>query len=316
MTLAGNAYVKLGAARIREAMADADDALGLADDLLSECFGVIFLAESYLESAQPEAAWSLLEAHAMTGSTPELWPFPWLRSTPGWLRFLRGDTPGALVDLHAAGVLMLRFDFRTPAALPWRARIAAVWAACGERDRAQRLAQRDLRNARRWGERRTIAAALSVAGSYAEGEDAIRLLEEALQLATGPQEVVPRIDALTTLGALLRRQGHRRHARELLGEAQTLAHETGALAALRRARDELLAAGGRPRRDAWRGRRRSPSPRRVGWTPAVALAASRRVAWTPSLPPRRGSRALPPRAGPTLRSPSSCSSPAAPSRLT
>jgi DNA-binding CsgD family transcriptional regulator len=65
--------------------------------------------------------------------------------------------------------------------------------------------------------------------------------------------VVPRIDALIALGALLRRQGQRRHARELLGEAQTLAHETGALAALRRAREEVLAAGGRPRRAATRG---------------------------------------------------------------
>jgi DNA-binding NarL/FixJ family response regulator len=55
------------------------------------------------------------------------------------------------------------------------------------------------------------------------------------------------------LGAALRRGNHRRDAREPLREAVALAQQCGAHGLAQRARDELLAAGGRPRRDALRG---------------------------------------------------------------
>lgn len=72
-------------------------------------------------------------------------------------------------------------------------------------------------------------------------------------MTDGDRFVLPRIAALHRLGASLRRRGERRRARELLAEAQHLADEAGVVVALAGIRDELLAAGGRPRRTALRG---------------------------------------------------------------
>jgi len=60
--------------------------------------------------------------------------------------------------------------------------------------------------------------------------------------------------ALIDLGAAHRRAGSRARARELLREGLDLAHALGGLALAARARQELVTAGGRPRRDAMRGR--------------------------------------------------------------
>ena len=60
--------------------------------------------------------------------------------------------------------------------------------------------------------------------------------------------------ALIDLGAAQRRAGARTTARELLREGLDLAHAMGGLALRDRARRELVIAGGRPRRDAARGR--------------------------------------------------------------
>jgi len=67
----------------------------------------------------------------------------------------------------------------------------------------------------------------------------------------GPVELAR---ALTDLGALQRRLGNRADAREHLRRGLDLAHRNGALALAERAREELIIAGARPRRDALRGR--------------------------------------------------------------
>ena len=253
VALAGHAWLKLWIGQMQDAIVSGEEALSYADDPVSNCFAIIFLAEAYQVRDKLDVAWALLEEHRLTGPVPELWPFPWLLTTRGWLRFLRGQAQDALQDLHAAGRLMLRYGFYCPGAIPWRARTTLISAATGQRDRAQRLANAELRAARAWGEPRAIATALTVAGTVGDGDEQLLLLEEAIALASAPDHVLPRIDALSSLGAALRRKGRRREARERLVEAQHLAAEAGALAALRTVREELLAAGGRPRRLAMRG---------------------------------------------------------------
>jgi DNA-binding CsgD family transcriptional regulator len=54
--------------------------------------------------------------------------------------------------------------------------------------------------------------------------------------------------AMADLGAALRRAGQRADSREILRPALDLAHRCGAIALTERARTELVAAGGRPRR--------------------------------------------------------------------
>jgi DNA-binding NarL/FixJ family response regulator len=72
-----------------------------------------------------------------------------------------------------------------------------------------------------------------------------------LQSAPAPLELAR---AHVELGAAQRRAGSRVQAREHLRIGLDLAHRQGGLAVAERAREELVVAGGRPRRDALRGR--------------------------------------------------------------
>jgi DNA-binding CsgD family transcriptional regulator len=70
--------------------------------------------------------------------------------------------------------------------------------------------------------------------------------------------------ALLDLGAHVRRAGRRTEAREPLREALDIAHRCGAKPLAARAREELVLAGARPRRDAGSGRDSlTPAERRV-----------------------------------------------------
>ena len=55
------------------------------------------------------------------------------------------------------------------------------------------------------------------------------------------------------LGEGLRVRGRRAEARQVLAQARDIAHDLGARALVRRARDELVASGARPRREALSG---------------------------------------------------------------
>ena len=72
-----------------------------------------------------------------------------------------------------------------------------------------------------------------------------------LRAAPAPLELAR---ALIDLGAAHRRAGARTRAREVLYEALDLAHSTGGIRLANLARQELVVAGGRPRRAAIRGR--------------------------------------------------------------
>jgi DNA-binding NarL/FixJ family response regulator len=81
------------------------------------------------------------------------------------------------------------------------------------------------------------------------------------------------VRALVDLGAALRRAGRRSDARDPLRRALDLASQAGAEALADRARQELLAVGGRPRRAQLTGiGALTPSERRV-----AALAAAGRT---------------------------------------
>jgi DNA-binding CsgD family transcriptional regulator len=78
---------------------------------------------------------------------------------------------------------------------------------------------------------------------------------------------------MTDLGAALRRAGYRAESREILRPALDLAHRCGALALTERARTELVAASGRPRRLVLSGLDSlTPSERRIAQLAAAGLS--------------------------------------------
>jgi DNA-binding NarL/FixJ family response regulator len=88
----------------------------------------------------------------------------------------------------------------------------------------------------------------------------------ALECSPAPLQLAA---ACVDLGAALRRAGRRSVARDQLQRGLDLAHRLGALGLAEQARAELVVAGGRPRRDALRGRDAlTPSELRVAAWPA------------------------------------------------
>ena len=169
----------------------------------------------------------------------------------GRLRRQRGDRDGAIADLRSCGetaaVIAPSTCFSS-----WRSELAlALPAAAG--DEARTLIEEERGLARVTGLARPQGIALRAAGVRYGGEDGIGLLRESVAALRRCEASLERARSLVELGAALRRLGQRAEAREPLAEGIELARWCGAERLIARARDELLAAGARPRRIARSG---------------------------------------------------------------
>jgi DNA-binding CsgD family transcriptional regulator len=123
---------------------------------------------------------------------------------------------------------------------------AMVFLGMGEPERAGGLAQQELETARRVGEPRLLGKALRAVGLI---EGSIDHLRDAASILGATAARLEHARALVELGSALRRAGHRTDARPPLAEGLDLADRCGATVLAKRARDELIAAGARPRRE-------------------------------------------------------------------
>jgi DNA-binding CsgD family transcriptional regulator len=234
---------------IAGALADAEVALDLArrgwDVILpavewarAECLmdmGDLAGAAGALAGAEPAAL-------HLTGSCA----VAWIEIGRSRLELACGRPRPALESALAGGRILRDLHAGSPAVAPWRSRAALAAADLGERERALELCREEVRLARACRAPRAIGIALSAAGRVEGGAAGVELLRAAVAaLEPAPVE---RARALVELGAALRRARKPRDAREPLREALAVAQERGAGAIAARARDELLAAGGRPRR--------------------------------------------------------------------
>jgi DNA-binding CsgD family transcriptional regulator len=168
----------------------------------------------------------------------------------GRLRWQRGNHGGALADLRRCAETNARVC-PSPCYSSWRSELALVLPA--DDDSARELIEEELALARATGLARPTGIALRAAGVRSGGEAGIGLLRESVEVLGKCEARLERARALVELGASLRRLNHRIDAREPLAEAMDLARRCGADRLADRARDELLAAGARPRRTALDG---------------------------------------------------------------
>jgi DNA-binding NarL/FixJ family response regulator len=96
-----------------------------------------------------------------------------------------------------------------------------------------------------------MGVAFRVAGLAEGGKAGLELLEASVTSLRDSPAILERAKSLAELGAAHRRAGQRAAAKEVLGEALDLAARCGARPLVDRLREELKAAGARPRRD-WR----------------------------------------------------------------
>jgi DNA-binding NarL/FixJ family response regulator len=146
---------------------------------------------------------------------------------------------------------------------PWRSLKALALDALERRDEALELLEDELVVARRWGGPGPLARTLRLLGTMRR-EQGLDLLHEAVEVARDAPARLELAKALTALGSALRHSRQPSKARAPLREALQIAGRCGAEPLAERARSELYAAGGRPRREALTGPESlTPSERRV-----------------------------------------------------
>ena len=167
------------------------------------------------------------------------------------LRLAQHRPQDALADAQAAGLRARELGVRHAVFANWRAEAAEALVLRGEAAEAQQLAREQLELSEQLGTPGARGAALRVlARTVAEP---IPLLERAVEMLVGSPARLEHTRALVDLGAALRRANRRADAREPLRRALEQADRTGTLLLARRAREELNAAGARPRRSALSG---------------------------------------------------------------
>jgi len=251
--------------RLRNAESHAQAVLGLEgiESPIYHGFALATLVGCMLERGAHDEAAATLTAAGVDQLAPELLLHSLLLAR-GQLKVARGDTRAGLDDIVSCGRLLTAAGHQNSASVPWRPAAALVHAALGARAESERLVDEELRHARAFGAPRLLGIALRVAGLLRGGQTGLALLEETVAVLAPSQAQLECARALTDFGAALRRTGRSVDARAPLREAIELAHACDATALTTRAREELVAAGARPRRVARSGiRSLTPSEHRV-----------------------------------------------------
>ena len=132
----------------------------------------------------------------------------------------------------------------------WRGTAALSARALGDEDRALELAGEMMERAEQTQVLHQRIRSLRVLGLCQGGGEGIETLRRAVELGTAAPRRLETIRSLLELGSALRRANERTAARAPLQQAADLANEGGATVIYQRARVELSASGGRPRREA------------------------------------------------------------------
>lgn len=231
------------------------------------------LLETLAERGEFEAAEAANQRYRLAEQYPTMVHGAYLLAARGRLRIAELRPAAALDDLRAAGELFTRIHTPSPPTTPWRSDAALARLALGERGKARALAAEELALAQTSRCPRVLGIALRATGLAEGGRQGIPLLDQAVRVLEGSGARLEHARAMTDLGAALRRDGQRAESREVLRRALDLAHRCGALALTERARTELVAAGGRPRRLLLTGvDSLTASERRVAQLAAAGLA--------------------------------------------
>jgi DNA-binding CsgD family transcriptional regulator len=242
-----------------------------ADAFVSLAYAI--LAYVALERAAPreDLKGLLVELEDPRMDTDAL-PYEQFLHSRGCLRAALGDDRGALEDLLANGRFSCGWGAINPAVTPWRSDAALAASRLREHDLARALAAEELEIARRFGAPRALGIALRAEALVAADGTTESLLTEAVTVLEGSGARLEHARALIDLGAVVRRDGRRSAARDLLRRGLELAMRCGAKRLASQSSEELAATGARPRRIALSGvESLTPSERRVAQHAADGL---------------------------------------------
>jgi DNA-binding CsgD family transcriptional regulator len=245
--------------RVSDADADCSMALGLAqeahgtDALLNAARAVKALVALTRGADAEELAG--IEAEVLDQSSdPDALPYHLVLHARGLLRVARDDLEGGIEDLLECGRVSVAWGSGNPTTVSWRSDAALALARLGDREQAQKLAAEELELADRFRAKRAIGIAQRASALIAtDAGEALTRLETAVETLSDSPAILDLAIATRDLAAAQRRANRRSAARDSAGRAQELAMSCGATVLARRALEEALAAGARPRRVALRG---------------------------------------------------------------
>ena len=238
---------------VGDAVADAQAAVAGTEIRLTPVT-VAFLVEALIERGELRLAAQELAERGFDDELPPAWATTPLLLARGRLRAAIGDHRAAVDDLFTVGDRCETWGVTNPAMVPWRSNAALSLIRLGQHERAVALADAGVELARRWGAASAIGEAMRAAGIVHADSDRLGLLRAAVSTLEASPAKLQHAKAVVDLGVALRRAGKRIEARHHLSDGLDLAHRLGGLAVAERARQELVVAGGRPRRAAVRGR--------------------------------------------------------------
>ncbi len=260
------------AGSLDDAIADVDLAMHVGParvSALTAAFALAFKVEALvLRGELDEARIALARA---AGPEDQL-PSPILLSTRGRLRFAEGRMLEALEDMRLVGRLVEQWQTANSTLAPWRAEAALALYALGEEADARELIADEVAMARRWGDPWLLGQALRAQALVGLAPKRPAVLEEAVELLRSSEARLELARTLLALGTVHGEAGRVGPARDALREALEIATECAAPAVVERARDALIAAGGRPRRAAATGPLAlTPTERRVARIAAAGV---------------------------------------------
>jgi DNA-binding CsgD family transcriptional regulator len=237
--------------RIRELEADAYAGLPVAlDGFLDLPWAAAAVAIALIERGSPDEAAAFLAEHGL-GTTTELntAAAASLLCVRGRLRRTLARPREAIADLEQCRDLVTRAGVTAPVFIEWRTDLALAHLAVGERESALEVAAEDLALSRAFGAPRELGMALRTSGLAEGGDRGMDLLAESVDVLAPSEAELEHAKSLVDLGAALRRAGRRSDAQDRLRSGLDHASRCGSLATVARAREELITAGARPRRE-------------------------------------------------------------------
>ncbi|NUP78620.1 MAG: AAA family ATPase [Nonomuraea sp.] len=250
------AYTLLGYLRYRRGrLAEAEDfvqaGLRLAERVgpgtPAHWYAVGVLIEVLLARGRVAEAARTGERYSFCAPYPAAVVFPDVQTVHGELLLARGLVKEAAEELAAAGRRLEPRGIRNPAWCPWQLHLARA-EALETPERAVETALEALARARQFGAPSAVGQALRTAAEVSSGSARIKYLEEAVGHLERSPAAYELACALVALGTELRRTGRPRDAAEHLYRGLDAAVQCGADGLVETARDELAAAGLRPRR--------------------------------------------------------------------
>ncbi len=173
---------------------------------------------------------------------------PWPLEARGYLALAGGELEAGVKDLLEFGEGAEAIRYLNPAVSAWRQEVAPALASLDRTSEAKEIIAIAEQRARAFGAPHVIGTVLRARGLIEPRSRQIETLRESVAaLETyGPPHELAR--SLLEMGAALRRNGDRSESREPLRRALELADSSGAGGIEARVREELAAAGSRPRR--------------------------------------------------------------------